>query len=320
MKNSNHRSGFSLIELVIAMAISAIIMLGMMEAYRNAITIGKNSRELLLVNRRVALLFNQMERDFSTVSVYLPDTPFEQKEEKAERLQLASERNKKEEKPLPVITTKINEDESFQLFGEKWQMTQFSSFLCFNALEVYGKKTPRYVRVGYTVEPDKKEGKKVVSYKLIRSETTDYKNAVFKQKEDAPEISRHTVITGIRHFSLRYTYRPLPPKEEGKDTPPLQNVFMWTEKEEKKAVNSMPEHVSIALFVWDGDLKRSYPFEVVIPLFIVPTEDTQKSSKDTAAKKTDQKTFDDHTALTQPEESGAHNKSAPLPFSAREMK
>lgn len=64
------KRGFSLLEMMIALAVSSFIMLGMIQSYRNALNTLKNARELLVINRKIALLFNQLERDITTIITY----------------------------------------------------------------------------------------------------------------------------------------------------------------------------------------------------------------------------------------------------------
>ena len=64
------RKGFSLVELLIALALSSVIMLGLVQANRNAARLLQEAQSLLVVNRQVALLYNQLERDITGCTPY----------------------------------------------------------------------------------------------------------------------------------------------------------------------------------------------------------------------------------------------------------
>ena len=77
------RRGFSIIELMIAIGLASFIMLGMMQGYRNAIRLQRNAQNLLVLNRRIALLFNQIERDITTAAAYSKPVEYAKAEPKA---------------------------------------------------------------------------------------------------------------------------------------------------------------------------------------------------------------------------------------------
>ena len=66
----NKRTAFTLLELLIAIALASFIMLGMFKLYQGVVRYTQNVRNMMSVNRKVCLLFNQLERDLT--SAYIP--------------------------------------------------------------------------------------------------------------------------------------------------------------------------------------------------------------------------------------------------------
>ena len=83
-------SGFTLLELLIAISISTFIIVGMMQALRNVHKMIARSRITLQTDKAVTLFFNQIERDFNTALIPIiaklekqdKDSKVEDKEEK----------------------------------------------------------------------------------------------------------------------------------------------------------------------------------------------------------------------------------------------
>ena len=66
---SNKPWAFTLLEVMIALSLSCIVVFGMLQAYRNLMSYLDKVRDILVANRQVCLLFNQMERDFNTAFI-----------------------------------------------------------------------------------------------------------------------------------------------------------------------------------------------------------------------------------------------------------
>lgn len=305
------RAGFGMIELLIALALSSFIMLGMTQGYRNAVKLQRNAHELLVVNRRIALLFNQIERDFTTGVAHRKPVPYapaekqkkgedgqkpEQTEETKKPAQEKSGRHKDEKKepPVPSIKMAVHDDAAYRHRGKKWQTTKSVSLICTTPLELFGKQHERLVRVGYELVPDKKRsvaGKEC--YQLVRRQTNELRNSSFKVRESDNKqmLNSHVVAQDIKRFSIGATYVPKPPeKKEGgqKESTEKQEpvkTFTWAEKEQKKSSTALPEFVSLHIELWDENLEKTYSFECMIPCFVRDAiEKEQKEQKEEAVE------------------------------------
>jgi len=274
------RPAFSLIELMLALALSSFIMLGMVQGYRNVLTLLRNAKNLLSVNRRVALLFNQIERDFTTAIAYsIPrKMPVRQRETNGKQETfLRSGRNEKSNAngsttPLS-LKGEIYEDHSYRVKHKKWQLLRSVSLLSTNPLEVYGNMQQRLVRVVYELKLDKGNSTpQHESYLLIRKESVQPDNVSLQTKDDeAQGIKEYIVADRVRLFSIEYVYKVRPKKGEddkvGEDV--IQKTFIWAEKEERKASSTiLPEYVTLHIELWADEQERSYAFECLIPLLV----------------------------------------------------
>ena len=96
-----NKKAFSLLELLIALSLSSFIMMGLLQSYRSLVRYLDRSRELIGVNRRICLLFNQMERDFMTAFISPDLKEADQGDKGGDKKALAK---KKRVKSLPMMT------------------------------------------------------------------------------------------------------------------------------------------------------------------------------------------------------------------------
>ena len=290
------RKGFSLVELLIALALSSVIMLGLVQANRNAARLLQEAQSLLVVNRQVALLYNQLERDITGCTPYAKPVAYvkERPKKKEESEKGAVEEKKEPEKPDAEKEDKKKEKEQFvsscalepfedatyRIGDKKWQQTKKISFITTTPLEVYEQDHERMVRVGYELVYDKKLSSPQKSvHTLYRLQTDELENITFKEDEQkkTKPVSKVVVANHIKQFSLEAAYDKKPPqKKEGapaepvaEETPEQIKVFTWGEEEEKeKSKTLFPDHFSANIELWDADLNRSYSFVCTLPVLV----------------------------------------------------
>ncbi|MDQ5890970.1 MAG: hypothetical protein QG604_844 [Candidatus Dependentiae bacterium] len=298
------RPAFSLIELMVALALSAVIMLGLVQANRNAARLLREAQSLLVVNRQVALLYNQLERDVTAAMVYqkpvkyAPARPEKKKEggkegeagytvERAatEEKSIDDAKKKEKDKHVPSCTLEAFDDSAYKVGGKKWQQTKKFTFISTTPLEVYEQEHERSVRVGYELVFDKKLSTPQKSaYTLYRMQTDELENVLFKEEEDkkTKKISRCVVADHIKQFSLEASYEKRAPEKSGtagmmapvatreseEKAEPVK-TFTWGEKEEKELSKTvLPELFATHIELWDAELHRSYSFTSTFPIFV----------------------------------------------------
>jgi prepilin-type N-terminal cleavage/methylation domain-containing protein len=289
-----HRPGFSLPELLIALALSSVIMLGLVQASKNAAHLLKEAQNLLVVNRQVALLYNQLERDITGCLVYVKPVAYQpakeaaskkgeavegKEEEKPTEASKSASKKQEKEKYVPSCILEPYEDGAYRVGTKKWQRTKKLSLITTTPLDVYEQDHERWVRVGYELVYDKKMSTPQKSvYVLYRLQTDVIENAVFKIDEDAKNqmVSRCVVARNIKQFSLEAVYDKRPaekkggePQNESAEHAEQVKTFTWTEKEEKeKSATVLPDHFAVHIEVWDTPIDRSYSFSCVAPILV----------------------------------------------------
>ena len=286
---------FSLIELLIALALSAVIMMGLAQANRNAARLLRQAQNLLVINRQAALFFNQLERDVTAAIPYQKAEPYapEKKEKKgadaaAEPAPVKAENKQKEEKYIPSCVLEVAEDGMYKVGTKKWQQLKKITFITTTPLDVYEQEQVAMVRVQYQLIVNKKlstKQKKV--YMLERLQTSELENV---QCTEDPEkknkkISRCIVADAVKQFSLEASFVPKPAQKKGGEVPraaedpePMK-VFVWGEKEEReKSKTHLPEHFSAHIAFWDNELEQSYSFTSLLPVFV--KSDVLKENKE----------------------------------------
>ncbi|KKQ32601.1 MAG: hypothetical protein US49_C0006G0052 [candidate division TM6 bacterium GW2011_GWF2_37_49] len=300
---------FTIIEVLIALSLSSIIIFGMMQAYNNVMRYLNTVQEVQSANRKVCLLFNQMERDFSTA--FIPpllesmstgtdsngspakDAAVEEKEEpKEEDKNKATDGKEKDEsakkeKLKIYFMANTNENELSKTINEhKTYPFKSVSFINTNPFQIYEQRKARVVRVFYELVIDKARSKgDNLCYNLYRKETEDLNNFKAKENEfdnvkDKKKIVRtHLVADGVKNMFLQYVYQGYKKtddkKPQKKDVEEL--VFdSWGEKQETKGVS--PCRVEIVVYFWDEKLSKSIAMQATFPVlsFSLVQEDNSR--------------------------------------------
>jgi hypothetical protein len=308
---------FSLIELMISLSLSSFIMLGMMQAYQNAAKSLENVRGHMATTRKACLLFNQVERDFSTMFIpFLSETIIPDKEKKeaqeakkeekeAEKKPEAdkgsekekeTEKEKRSDKLKIFLQTTIYEDATIRIDGKRYELFKSINFITSNPLQVYGEKKVRMARVMYELVPDKAKSKgDKTSYNLYRKETIDLENVSMKENEDdvaqnkQPRITTHLVTDNIKTMFIEMvTEKKEDPENKEKQEPTEVRFFTWGDKPETKGV--VPKTIELTVVLWNDTLQRERTFHIMTPVFSYPTpfepekEDQATSAKDSEGK------------------------------------
>ncbi|MFH1831718.1 MAG: prepilin-type N-terminal cleavage/methylation domain-containing protein [bacterium] len=313
IKSKNKRS-FTLIELLIAMSLSSFIVMGLMQSYHALMRYIDRSRGMMVTNRRACLLFNQIERDFTTAFIpeihkkiksKNPKKPGEKeapedKEDKEEQVDPNKQLSSKEQadvdaKKLEVrkkfFLGVIKEGDTVRINKKRYELFKNVTFITTDALQVYGQKKVRIVRVMYELVVDKPKSKgDNICYKLFRRETSDLKNVKMKvdefelDKQKISSISSHVVAEGLKSMHIEYVTLKQPDKKDGKQVskenkePEELRFFTWGDRPETKGV--VPQRIELTVVFWSDDLSATQSFQVIIPVLSYPTELEKKGKKD----------------------------------------
>ncbi len=316
------KRAFTLLELLISISLSSFIILFLLQGYNNASRFIKGARMQIAINRKICLFFNQIERDLQ--AAFIPEWRIEGKEEgkdekdtdsegkKSQKVEgdsgkeKSSQKNKdekeEEKKKIKFFTTEIFEDDTLKVWNEKLKLCKNINFVTTNALQIYGQRRIRLVRVRYELVKNKALFRKgIEAYDLYRKEVLDIDNFKFEEKEgDKKEkyltIRSFLVIDNVKGFFCRLIPERdvKEEKEKGGAKKLIEDldwkkiaVYQWGEKE--KEFNKVPEFAEITVVLWDDNFKKSYPFRCVIPILSFPTEKIVFNEETTNATKAESK-------------------------------
>lgn len=245
------KPGFTIIELILVIALSSIVIVGLMQAYNNIMFYLKTIQEMQAVNKKACLLFNQMEHDFTTAlipPILKKITPKKDAQSKGEKSAEKSDKDKetsdeedsdKTEGKSPEDKKKAEEKrkESLKKYflasiddsgtaktinGTRTYQFKNVTFINTNPFQVYGQNRVRFVRVMYELVLDKKRSKGDIScYDLWRKETENLENTKLKEDEvglttrsKTTQIRKLLVADGIKEFFIQYVYQGRPKRKE----------------------------------------------------------------------------------------------------------
>jgi len=313
------RRSFTIIELLISISLSSFIMLGMMQLYRNVARYLENTREMMNSNRKVCLLFNQLERDFSTAFVF--DAQEEEKkgkeaiaiggaeenpEEKGEQeasSDKGSEKSKEEAKKAAEKKAKLRRSyffalrderaDPFKIDGKRYELFKDATIICTNPLQVFGQKMVRLMRVKYELTVDKEKSKgELLTYKLWRKETADLANEKMVIDEHIPKekvkpVRTYLIADHIKSFFIEYVSvkkNTKAKKEAGEPEQTEIRSFSWGDKKELEGI--VPQRIEVRVEFWNDALSASYPFHTIFPILSYATMKEEKEKKKEKAQKT----------------------------------
>lgn len=243
-----NNKGFTLIELVIGIAIASIISIILFQSFSQTSKTINTIDNMIFMDRRISVLQNQLDKDITAIFI-----PEQLNHEKLERY-FYSQNNQKQLKEFTFITT--------------------------NALQVYQSASPRIVRVTYQLRENKKDSNE---YSLFRKEST---NLVFGVEKDAIEYELTDYIKDFSvEFGTKESVKG---KSQQKETPEIKILKEWVPKEpdlKRGETYKIPNFVLVKVSLWDGALhKTSQDFEfrynIYSPQELKPKQPEKKAEKD----------------------------------------
>jgi hypothetical protein len=305
---------FTLLELLISLSLSSFIMLGLIQGYRNTVNFLENTQAMIQTNRHVFLLFNQIEKDFSTAfipTIHKKINPLkdskklgekqaskeEQDAEKADQKALTPEEEKKakaaeKEKKKKLFLGLMDDGDLVKDEGKKLAPFKSVTFISTNPLQIFGQKKARFVRLMYELVVDKtKKQQDKVCYKLLRKETPEIEDEKMKvsefdyEKAKTSPMRTHVVAKDIKGMYIEYvTYKE--EKEKNEASKPQQTKTQkkdelrsptWGEKDYSKGV--VPQRIEVRVDFWNDAMTTHHSFKMMVPLWSYPTPQEKKKKK-----------------------------------------
>lgn len=274
-----NKKAFSLLEVLIALFIGAMIMSQLLEGMRQAAFYLKRGIECSTIDRTVAFLFNQLERDLT--AAFIPYTYEKEKDKKKEGDKKDDEKKFRSLYKFPFLA-RIDEEAMLRRVGGK-KREQFSllSFITTTPLELYIEKKPRVLRVGYYLKSIVSRNPAIPqTYTLIRKETLDCSNERFQvnesaQKENKKKITEYILAENIKALSLQFsTPKPKDPKrdKEKKLSQEEKTITSYAWGETEKTKELLPKLVEVYCELWNPTYTRTSVFTCSFPIFAAASE------------------------------------------------
>ncbi len=218
------QKGFSLIEVTFGLLISSMIALILFESLSQSNGILSRVVSVSSIERRVALMQQQFETDFS--GMFSPRI-IEKDDDDDEGDQGKDEKKEKSSPPKKADKKEKEQEDSFKTFSfesDERGLVKILSFVTTNPLSVYQQPSPRAVRVAYRVIADPENQGKLL---LLRQESEE-----LSLKKFEAATKRETIKSG---------QKPIRSYEIARDIENIKFEF-FVEKIEKKE----PEKAQLA--------------------------------------------------------------------------
>ncbi|HBR70698.1 TPA: hypothetical protein DIC20_01285 [Candidatus Dependentiae bacterium] len=301
------KSGFTLIELIVALAITAGISILLFQVYNQSMRLLTRVDSVVSTGMKINSFYDRLEKDFSGAFIpligdlELAKRVLEKHEGLVRTQQVRQQEQGKDgaqktakvqsQKVKPVTLGDIQVKRSFVCKQKNERLSQVSFITC-NPLEVYKQIKPRIARVTYSLESDPLQKGQ---YKLIRKESKKLNLGAIKEERG------FVLLNHIKSFRLELlATEPPEEKEEKKATQkkeeksadkktsevkkeqkeeikeekprPLKSYTEWPpeekEKSEKKKLpRDLPEFVKVFLTYADPFVSIDKKYEFVIPIF-----------------------------------------------------
>lgn len=266
-----HKKGFSLLEVMLALVISSGIMIGLMQSYRSAERYLRRTNAVIRLNRSACLLFNQLERDFTTAYMgpFLSD-------EKITPTTAQAQPNQKEKpkEQLNVFTAVSYEDIRYRKAEHVAELFKSVSLINTGPLTIAHEHRIRLVRVVYELVEDKKmsRGPEQPRYTLTRKETYNLRNNEAKEQlknSEQPtkfnEVRSHVIARNVVNLFVSYLFLQND-KKSTKPGMPVEDLRLADTKKNKEKLTSLPYLVEVECTLEDADEQMQGTYRESFPI------------------------------------------------------
>ncbi|MGC2310899.1 MAG: prepilin-type N-terminal cleavage/methylation domain-containing protein [Candidatus Babeliaceae bacterium] len=232
------KSGFSLIEIVVALALASLLTIVLYTSFEQTKRTTKRMESLEEVSALTMRLYYQLEKDLGGVFVP-PSFLVQDKKVTTTSGQPVPEKQEQEKE-----SEKLPEVFRVQIKGEEKEFT----FITTNPLLTYQEIKPRLVRVMYRIIPSKtREG----TFAFTRRESTEIDLKKFLERGDENVF---TIMDEITKITFRFMVLDPEQKEEKKE------LVSWDIAAQKEMKNLIPNYVIFEGTFEDLVTHKEHPF------------------------------------------------------------
>jgi prepilin-type N-terminal cleavage/methylation domain-containing protein len=308
------KNGFALLEILIAIAISALVSTILFESFNQLNRSVQSLDNTIDEHTKATLIAWYMTKDIS--GAFIPPRVIQERTKKpdsAKPTSSAGQAPKEPEKKEPEIKPLTH---IFYALANNEKNLQLLTCITNNPLHVYwsestGAAKPNIVRVAYKLKPQGPvRGWKQPSFVLVRQESLNLDFNAFKEDSDH-NIREYEVATGIKQLTATFLSAPPPPapakqtpgqavdqnkqapdknkKDADKKSKPIEykSFEQWdkeqqkSEEKEKEPEPIIPHFVNLSIVLWGNLQKTEKQFSVTIPIYPDVQYLPQKSSAQT---------------------------------------
>ncbi len=259
-------SGFSLIELVIAMTIASMLSLLLFGFVRQMAKVGIRTAAAVDYGLALTVVHSQLERDL--MAMVVPESAFASykrafKKEKEEKDKAAAVEKKTEEEPTPKEEKEEKRTREIPppfLAKFRDNRLELLFFVTTNRMPRHKIFVPYNTRVVYQLLPETEPG----LFKLVRAESSDIRRPI--EDFTSGDVQSHLLISRIKSLTMKF-FVPEEPKQEPKKESPEKAGEPAEAVEKKEEQPKKPEKIVYKeLTAWDPAVLKKAPY--MIPAYI----------------------------------------------------
>ena len=277
IEGSTAQPGFSLLEIVIGIAISSILMTAALTIYNQ---IGKSAtiiQKITTYDTKMMILHDRLGKDLAGFSHrWFAQNLYEELKKAKEKAPKKTETTEAEPKKPESKKPDTKQKKEVIFFAHSTpEGFDYLSFLTTGALQIYGEASSNLVRVVYKLVPEKNTKTDQKTFRFMRKQ--DSNAAADLNKETIKEGKFYEIASGISKLSVEYGFT-IPSLEEQAKNPDLQTSFKWIkqwgkdENDAKEYQPTTPEALKFNIGFSQGENKPDLSYEMIC---LVPPRDTE---------------------------------------------
>jgi prepilin-type N-terminal cleavage/methylation domain-containing protein len=282
LKHKTTTVGFSLLELVISIAISSILMTAALTIYNQ---IGKSAtiiQKITTYDTKMMIMHDRLSKDLAGISHrWFAQNMYEELKKAKEQAPKKPEpktQETKEAEPKNNDTKKADSKQKKEniFFAHNGQEGFDSlSFLTTGALQIYGETSSNLVRVVYKTVSDKHATANPKTLRLMRKQDNNASADIDKEK--IKDGNFYELASGISKLTIEYGFTVPSPQEQEKN-PEQKTSFKWIkqwskdENDTKEYQPTTPEALKINIVFSQGENKPELSYEMIC---LLPPRDTE---------------------------------------------
>lgn len=261
----HRQSGFTILEMIISIMISAMLMTASLTIYKQISKSAFMVQKITNQDTQMMVLYNRLTSDLQGLSPLWFTTEHYEQLAKAKKTDSAQK--------IPDIPSSSNfgsQKRNNFLYAQS-QNNQFEvlTFITTNALQVFGDKQIRTVRIAYVLQPDPSHPN---TFKLMRKEENTISGDFDLEKLKNGKLSQ--IAHKITKCSIEYGFIKPTKKSEQKETvdkaPQFTFVSQWGQQQDKQKEEEkmplLPDIIKLTMKIQYQPDQEEKSYELLCPI------------------------------------------------------